>query len=128
MYRFIFTIIAIISISVSLSKVNATPKPEDSLPILYWKEGTAVVTGHILNYQPNGDKETPHVYPRCSLGHYADRTHGYSTVDTTGNFRIDVRLYQTHQPCFITVPGYYGLIYVSPGDSISLLYPNRQER
>ena len=127
MYRFIFTIIAIISISLSLSKVNAS-KPEDNLPIPCWKEGTAVVYGQILNYQPEGEKKAPHIYPRSSLGRYADRTHGYSTIDSAGNFSINVHLYQTHQPCFITVPGYYGLIYVSPGDSISLIVDQQKRR
>lgn len=128
MNRHIITIISIIAIATANTKSFSSTQHEEALPVPQWKEGTAVVTGQILNYQPNGDKETPHVYPRSSLGRYADRTHGYSTVDSAGNFRIDVRLYQTHQPCFITVPGYYGLIYVSPGDSISLVVDQQKRR
>lgn len=121
MKRYIITIISIIAIAIANNKSFATTPGEDVLPIPQWKEGPAIITGKILNYKSNDKNEAPHVYPRSSLGRYADRTHGYGTVDSTGNFRIKVHLYQTHQPCFMTVPGYYGLVYVSPGDSISLV-------
>ncbi|MDE6741991.1 MAG: hypothetical protein K2J58_06640, partial [Muribaculaceae bacterium] len=128
MIRHIITIISIIAIAIANNKTLATTLDEEILPVPQWKEGTAVVTGHIINYQPDGENKTPNVYPRSSLGRYADRTHGYGTIDSAGNFRIDVHLYQTHQPCFMTVPGYYGLIYVSPGDSINLVVDQQKRR
>lgn len=128
MNKYIITIISILSIAIANTKSFATTQREEVLPIPQWKEGTAVVTGQTLNYQYDEEKKTASVYPRSSLGSYADRTHGYSTVDSAGNFHIDVQLYQTHQPCFITVPGYYGLIYVSPGDSISIVVDQQKRR
>ncbi|MDE5794864.1 MAG: TlpA family protein disulfide reductase [Muribaculaceae bacterium] len=128
MKRYIITIISIIAIAIANNKTFATTLDEEILPVPQWKEGSAIITGQIINYQSNDKSEAPHVYPRSSLGRYADRTHGYGTIDSTGNFRIDVHIYQTHQPCFMTVPGYYGLVYVSPGDSITLVVDQQKRR
>lgn len=97
----------------------------DSLPIPQWEEGYATITGKTLNYDPTkDDNPNAQIYPRSSFGKYLDKKHGTAPVDSFGNYKLVVKLYQTHQPCFIDIPGYYGLMYLSPGDSVSVTVDN----
>ncbi|MDE6304571.1 MAG: hypothetical protein K2M01_07085 [Paramuribaculum sp.] len=93
----------------------------DSLPTPQWEEGYATITGKTLNYDPEkDDNHNAQIYPRSSFGRYLDQKHGTVAVDSLGNYKLVVKLYQTHQPCYIDIPGYYGLMYLSPGDSMSV--------
>ena len=93
----------------------------DSLPIPRWEEGYATITGKTINYDPTkDDNPNAQIYPRSSFGRYIDKKHGTAPVDSFGNYKLEVKLYQTHQPCFIDIPGYYGLMYLSPGDSVNI--------
>ena len=97
----------------------------DSLPLPRWEEGYATVIGKTLNYDPTkDDNPNAQIYPRSSFGKYLDKKHGTAPVDSFGNYKLMVKLYQTHQPCFIDIPGYYGLMYLSPGESVCVTVDN----
>ena len=91
------------------------------LPVPQWEEGYATIIGKTINYDPEkADNYNALIYPRSSFGRYIDKKHGTAPVDSAGNYVLGVKLYQTHQPCFIDIPGYYGLIYISPGDNVNI--------
>lgn len=91
------------------------------LPVPQWEEGYATITGKTINYDATkDDNPNAQIYPRSSFGRYVDQKHGTVPVDSSGNYNVKVKLYQTHQPCFIEIPGYYGLMYLSPGDIINV--------
>ena len=103
----------------SATKENSIGK--DLLPTPQWEEGYATVTGATINYDPaKDDNPNAKVYPRSSFGSYIDQKHGTAPVDSAGNYKVYVKLYQTHQPCFIDIPGYYGLMYLSPGENVNI--------
>ncbi|MDE7375385.1 MAG: TlpA family protein disulfide reductase [Muribaculaceae bacterium] len=91
-----------------------------SLPLPKGEERYAVIEGHISNFDSTAGNASAIVYPRYALGRYADMKQCSADIDSTGRFSLNVKLYQTHQPCFIEVPGLYGLIYLSPSDSVAL--------
>ena len=94
---------------------------KSELPVPKWEEGYATITGKTINYDPTkDDNPNAQIYPRSSFGRYVDQKHGTVPVDSAGNYVLDVKLYQTHQPCFIDIPGYYGLMYLSPGDNVNI--------
>lgn len=93
----------------------------DLLPTPQWEEGYATITGKTINYDPaEDDNHNAQIYPRSSFGRYIDKKHGTVPVDSSGNYNLNVKLYQTHQPCFIDIPGYYGLMYLSPGENVNI--------
>lgn len=91
-----------------------------SLPLPQSREGYAVIEGQISNFDPSAGNASAIVYPRYALGRYADMKQCSADIDSTGRFTLNIKLYQTHQPCYIEVPGLYGLIYLSPSDSVAL--------
>lgn len=130
MIKMTFAAIALLCFSMPVM-AQAQPQTTDSgtLPIPRWEEGYATITGKTLNYdRANEDNPNAQIYPRSSFGYYVDKKHGTVPVDSAGNYKLNVKLYQTHQPCFIDIPGYYGLMYLSPGDSVSVTVDNAGRR
>ena len=85
------------------------------LPQQKWEKGTTVLKGNIVNYQPSEDSSQVKVYPRSAIGNRIDKNIGVAHVNADGSFEIELPLFQSYQPCFFTAPGFYGLIYLSPG-------------
>ncbi len=86
----------------------------NELPAQKWENGTAVLKGKILNYQPDGELTSVEIYPRSALGRLIDKNIGVAPVNSDGSFEVKLPLFQSYQPCFFTAPGFYGLIYLSP--------------
>lgn len=90
------------------------------LPVPKFEKGTFTLTGKIKNYDPTGDVTTVMVYPRCALGRSIKADSNIGQIDTDGTFSLSIEINQNPQPCFINLPGYYGLAYFTPGEEATI--------
>lgn len=98
------------------------------LPVPAFERGTATFTGKVMNFDPDGEETMAHVYPRCAMGRSLDDKVGVAPVDSDGTFKVSIELYQTHQPCFVDIPGFYGVVYLSPGENASVVVDASKRR
>lgn len=105
-------------IGIHTDKTFAGQMPIDQINVLpeqKWEKGIAVLKGQILNYDQEDEKKSVEVYPRSALGTQIEKKTGVASVNEDGSFTVSIPIYQSYQPCFLTAPGFYGLIYLSPG-------------